>query len=487
MQRCPNCGAYVMSDDNICPRCDYPLGGPALAGADVPDSDETVIDLSDRAGAYSAPAPEGVERDESANPSLPDADAQVPDEAEDLGGLQVPDLSTVSTSRLPHARPIFPAGSPALAEDPGPLPEERPLEAESLSPLAEENNAEDADGTYVIPSPEADETILADESGVPAEAEPVEGAPDPTGTQPHLAEPLAAPAEPEVDAAEMPTAQYSPGAPPASADKTIVQPTPNRQTAEPSRPAYIVPPAPFTPPPMSPYAPPPPVRITPPPLPAYAAPVEHGYAQPPAVAYLQQRFAAYTRGGYQVLVHGPHEATLASGKRLSAGEWLLALITIIGFLWYVLIVAVSGFQADKVYIVLESDGRVYEDGPGAAHVRQSRSRAGRRWSAFGLIVFFVCLLLAILLGVVGAVFLTQDRYQAALREAYPAVTLFEENFSRTEADPSDVSLAKDGAAAYAILAGIAVVGLWGGATLFVIGTIHAGAYRTRVPPLPGLA
>ncbi len=29
MQRCPNCGAYVMSSDNYCPRCDHPLDQPA--------------------------------------------------------------------------------------------------------------------------------------------------------------------------------------------------------------------------------------------------------------------------------------------------------------------------------------------------------------------------------------------------------------------------------------------------------------------------
>ena len=29
--------------------------------------------------------------------------------------------------------------------------------------------------------------------------------------------------------------------------------------------------------------------------------------------------------------------------------------------------------------------------------------------------------------------------------------------------------------------------LAGGATLFVIGTVHAGAYRVAVPPLPGYA
>jgi hypothetical protein len=140
-----------------------------------------------------------------------------------------------------------------------------------------------------------------------------------------------------------------------------------------------------------------------------------------------------------------------------------------------------------VYIVLETDGRVYEDGPGAAHVRLARARAGRRWSIFGILIFLFCFVLAILLGAVAGIVTTQKRYQAALREAYPAVTLFEERFDPAIANPDDVQVMKDGAVVFAILGGIAAVGLWGGATLFVIGTVHAGAYRVRVPPLPGYA
>ena len=83
--------------------------------------------------------------------------------------------------------------------------------------------------------------------------------------------------------------------------------------------------------------------------------------------------------------------------------------------------------------------------------------------------------------------LTRGRYQAALREADPAGTLFEERFSDAQADPDDVKLAETGAVVYAILAVVAVLGVWGGATLFVIGTVHAGAYRVAVPPLPGYA
>ena len=101
------------------------------------------------------------------------------------------------------------------------------------------------------------------------------------------------------------------------------------------------------------------------------------------------------------------------------------------------------------------------------------------------LAFLSLMVLVIGLGVVAGAVVRNERYQAALREAYPAVTLFEEHFSATQADPADVNLAKDGAVAYAVVTGIAVVGLWGGVTLWVIGTIHAKTYSVHVPPLPG--
>lgn len=100
-------------------------------------------------------------------------------------------------------------------------------------------------------------------------------------------------------------------------------------------------------------------------------------------------------------------------------------------------------------------------------------------------MFALSLLLALMLGAVAAVYLRVETNQAALREAYPAITLFEERFSAVQADPDDVALARDSFVGWVILAGVAVVGLWGGATLFVVGTIHHGAYRVSVPPLPG--
>lgn len=232
-----------------------------------------------------------------------------------------------------------------------------------------------------------------------------------------------------------------------------------------------------------PVTPPPPPFIAPP-APVYSPlPVVSPLA--PGLAYLQQRVGDYLRGGYRLHQRTATAAVLSRGKALSAGGWLLALLTGIGLAWYLLLLLFSGLRADRVYITLENDGLVYEDGPGAAHVRRGRARAGRRWALFGAAVFALSLLLALMLGAIAAVYLRSDTNQAALREAYPAITLFEERFSAVEAHPDDVALARDGFVAWVILAGVAVVSMWGGATLFVVGTIHHSAFRVSVPPLPG--
>jgi hypothetical protein len=488
LRRCPNCGAYVMSERNICPRCDHPLNEPPSDLGGVPETTSP----ADESGVAEVALPDAAD-----NQAAPDADsAEIAPEAPPVPGeapvTPAQDRWSAATTQLPQARPALAGieGEPVDVRDddltgspPGSPPDER-----------EEPGAQDtgeavpvAEAAPEIPAPAADTALSGVEEGQePQQPEgEAEVTPEPVETQPHLEEQFGEPAEPEVDATELPTARYAADSdePAPESGSTVVAQTPSRQAGL-AHPAYIVPPAPYTPPPVP--SPLPPAWITPPPAPTYAVPVDYGYASS-AAAYFQQRVQAYIRGGYRVHVHGPQEATLSRGKRLGVGGWLLALVTVIGFLWYLLILIVSGFQSDNVYIVVEPDGRVYEDGPGAAHIRQQRSRTGRRWSAFGLIVFVASLVLALILGVVGAVFLTQDRYQAALREAYPAITLLEEHFSGTQANPDDVSRAKDGAVAYAILAGIALVGLWGGATLLVVGTIHASAYHTRVPPLPGQA
>ncbi len=471
---CPNCGAYVMGGDDICPRCDQPLERSPRT-RHRPDEVDDI------------PA-----QDAPADP-----------------GQQPPDRHTVPTTELPPVPDRAEAAPPGdlPGSTPEDAPEDMPGEPDQRDEGPEIDLAEDFDDDLDIPPPDHPErqelrhglaqaaaaldAPLAD----PDAPRPLpEVAPSLPEVVPAMPEPDAPPPVPEDAASEQPTAPFdsdsgrpgeevtvtSAGGPP-EAEVTAVQATPRRAPA--SAPAggavSIIPPAPYTPPP--------PAQLTPPAYP----PGQAGYAAQPALAqasaYLQQRVAAYQRGGYRLHVAGPYEAMLTRGKRLGVGGWILALVTLVGFGWYLLLLAVTGFQAEPAYLVVEADGRVYEDGPGAAHVRQARARAGRRWSVFGLVILVICLVLAVILGAVAGVVLTQERYQAAVREAYPAVTLFEEHFSATEADPDDVSLAKDGAVVFAILAGIAGVGLWGGATLLVIGTIHAGAYRVAVPPLPGFA
>ena len=156
---------------------------------------------------------------------------------------------------------------------------------------------------------------------------------------PRLTEDLVGPAdeihEADLDDSEMPTAQFRQR---LEEPEVPDEPTVVRQQQEAAPPASV-PPAPYTPPPA---------MIAPPPAPAYAI--------DPGVAYLQQRVQAYVYGGYRLHVHAPHEATLSQGKQLGVGGWLLALVSVIGFLWYLLILMLSGFKPDMAYLVLKRTG-----------------------------------------------------------------------------------------------------------------------------------
>lgn len=404
LQQCPRCGAYVLSGDAVCPRCDHAL---------VP-----------------------VAPDESAPPDPPEATPPAPEEE------APPDEHAAAEGSTPPVASEPPDAVPAPERD-----EARPQPPEVSPGPAEEAPAVHEEDSNSVPAP--DFTALFPPEEVEAEARlPFQDtdrrAPEtvqedtPTHPAESIAPPVEAPPEPPQDHTQI---------------------TPSRLVVGPG---YIVPPAPYTPPPA-----------------VYGLPASAGHV------YLQQRVADYALGGYRVHSHAPTQAMLSCGKNLGVGGWMLALITGIGFAWYLLTLALSGFATDRVYITLEADGRVYEDGPGAAHIRRARARTGRRWALFGGAVLVLSLLLVLVLGVVAWVYLSDDGHQAALREAYPAITLFEERFSAVEPDPDDVSLARDGFIAWAVLLGIAAVGVWGGATLTVIGTVHHGAYRVPVPPLPG--
>jgi len=428
LQQCPHCGAYVLSGDAICPRCGHSLE-PAVPDERAAPDPPTVI----------FPAPQ---EDNSPDPQT--AIFRAPE------GEESPAADTIAAEGS-----ASPAGGEPLDAALAPEPEEaRPQPPEVLPGPAEEALAAREDDSDDVPAP--DFTALFPPEEVEAEARL------PFQDTDHRA--------PEIVRKDTPT--HLAGAvrtvPPVEVEAEPLQErtqiTPSRQVVGPG---YIVPPAPYTPPPFT-------------PMPAvYGSPPGSGYV------YLQQRVAEYIQGGYRVHSYTPAQAVLSCGKNLGVGGWVLALITVIGFAWYLLILALSGFAADRVYITLEADGRVYEEGPGAAHIRRGRARAGRRWALFGGAVLALSLLLALVLGAVATTYLRDDAHQAALREAYPAITLFEERFSDVEADPDDVPLARDGLVVWIVLAGIAAVGVWGGATLVVIGTVHHGAYRVPVLPLPG--
>lgn len=491
-----------MTEGDFCPRCGHLL-----------DSDQTPATADPGTGSLPPTLPE----DDRPAPGVftPVGENDRGAAGDELQAVQVPDPGRADT----------PAGDAAVEAS---APEDRAdLPTARLNPVEPPGEAGDAapDTSDAEGGPEQDETgeFVAGNWTESAEATP-EIVEHPAGQEampeapaaPDLAAPQAAAAERAplphpwlaelADAAEIHPPQLE-ERPPDVADTMprltgdLIQPTEAFDSADrredsaaaditsqvlvqaaPAAPTHI-PPAPYTPPPMPEAAPP--AFITPPPAPYAPALYAPAYAPAPAVSFMQQRVQLYQRDGYRLLSRAPHEVVLARGKHLGAGGWLLALVSVGGALWYLLILLLSGFQRDRVYITLEGDGYVYEDGPGAAHVRRQRSRGGRRWGLVGLILFVLAFLLAAGLGIAAAVTVSQDRYQAALREAYPAITLFEERFTAGEADPADVDLMRDGLVAWSIAGGIAVVGLWGGLALIIVGTIHATAYRVNVPALPG--
>ncbi|MBZ0307390.1 MAG: hypothetical protein K8I82_15085, partial [Anaerolineae bacterium] len=232
-------------------------------------------------------------------------------------------------------------------------------------------------------------------------------------------------------------------------------------------PAFHVPPAPYTPPP---------------PIPEFTRSVE-GYSYP-SNHYLIQRANAYQRAGYRLRSQSPYQMILSYGKPLGFVWWLLALISGVGFIWYFLIMLTSGFSQDMVYILMERDGTLYEDGAGAAHVRRQRARVGRRWGFLGVVIFFISLVWFIGM-VIGAVYII-DRYRPELEAAYPTVTLFTSDNPTDTAtlDPETVDRAESGVLAFSILFVLAGLGVLSGLALTIVGYLHNRAYDVHVPPLP---
>jgi len=233
-------------------------------------------------------------------------------------------------------------------------------------------------------------------------------------------------------------------------------------------PISAIPPAPYTPPPLR------------------EATVSTSPYSLPSNYYLEQRTAAYRQGGYDLVSYSPYQVVMAYGKPISFLWWLVALFSGVGFVWYLLILLTSGFSKDRVYLILERDGTLYEDGAGAAHVRRRRARVGRRWGFLGALIFFVALL-SFLCMVAGSVAGIRS-YRAELQAAYPERALFAGDDSpfidTSQLDPQRVATAESGVMAFSILFVVALVCMLAGLSLTLVGYLHGSAYDVRVLPLP---
>lgn len=252
--------------------------------------------------------------------------------------------------------------------------------------------------------------------------------------------------------------------PPEPKDEPAYAPA-SQMALEPLRPQLdAIPPAPYTPPPLREQT----VSTEP-----YSYPSNY---------YMEQRLAAYRQGGYQLINYSPYQATLAYGKPIGFFWWILAALSGIGFFWYFIIMMSSGFSKDRVYLIVERDGTLYEDGAGAAHVRRQRSRVGRRWGFLGVIIFFVCLLWFI--GLVTLSVVGINEYRAELSAAYPEVEVFTERDENVSVNADDIATAESAVLAISVLFAISTLGILSGLALIVVGYLHNAAYDVRVLPLP---
>lgn len=222
--------------------------------------------------------------------------------------------------------------------------------------------------------------------------------------------------------------------------------------------------------PAAPYTPPPP------PLRATAQPLGGS---------VQQRVNAYAHAGYRLVRQLPNEIVMSYGKPLSFFWWVFGTASIFGIVWYWFVLLISGLQPDRVYIAVEPNGRVYEEGPGAAHVRYRRAQNARRWGVVGVFMILIAVFSLFLVILAGSVLL--DRYEAELNAAYPEFGIFDNaNVDTSNVGATEVQNVRIGALALIILMALSFSGLVIGSIMTLIGYLQSAAYRVEVAPLPYL-
>lgn len=486
---CPHCGAAVSGDTQRCPRCD----GLLTDIADVKTIIGAEEDFQARTLLEDSPEEPILPSTESAyEPMATVIDSQpayqAADELERVLNEQPIEFKT--DQPLPS---IYQAQTIVGMEDEArPVPnedlqnreEDHPKAIEEIGEEVKEDDREPVgivDSTPnefqppVVPSPSGMKTIVDDSPPVgfsEARTEAFQQLPSPATTPARGSALVTIPAETAshpMDRQTVPNAYLPQYAPP------VPQPMP-------------IPRAPYTPPPAS------AVTMASAPSMAYAQPapprsmpMQQGWGAPqpagPSDYWLRQRTQTYLNGGYKLKGEGPGKIMLAYGKSLGLIWWVVAVTSVIGALWYFLILLFSGFRKDKVTIFLEPDGYVFEDGSGAAHVRIRRWRSARRWGVIGIILAVVSLLMFLML--VVAAYVIGNQYEAELEKAYPEITFFESTASEAAISQADVEMVRLIVLVLGILFVLAAIGTLGGAAVAVVSYLQAAAYHVDVPPLPG--
>lgn len=466
---CPHCGSAVSGDTKRCPRCDKLL--PA-----VDEDVKTII---------------GLEADFQARTLLETEDQVVTNEPIVSPEAAYEPMATVIDSQPEYASPADDLER-VLDEKPAEFMAEKPLasiyQAQTIVGLEDERSVEpneDSEPVGIVDStpnefqppvmPGGMKTMIDDKPPVgfsEARTEAFQQPPAPSATPPHGSPMVTIPAERAVHPMERQTVPnaYAPQyAPP------IQQPMPSP-----------VPRAPYTPPPAAAMPPAPSMAYAQPTAPPRQMPMQGwGAPQPtgPSDYWLRQRTQIYLNGGYKLKGEGPGKITLAYGKSLGLVWWVVAVTSIIGAMWYFLILLFSGFRRDKVTIFLEPDGYVFEDGSGAAHIRIRRWRSARRWGVIGIILAVVSLLMFLML--VVAAYVIGNQYEAELERAYPEITFFESTASEAAISQADVEMVRLIVLVLGILFVLAAIGTLGGAAVSVVSYVQSAAYHVDVPPLPG--
>lgn len=213
----------------------------------------------------------------------------------------------------------------------------------------------------------------------------------------------------------------------------------------------------------------------PPPAPAANRPAEYS---------VQQRVQAYAYAGYRLVHQSSNEIIMSYGKPLGFFWWIVGAASVVGMVWYFFVMLLSGFQRDKVYIALEPNGHVYEEGPGAAHVRHRRSQNARRWGVVG--VFMVLISIFSLFLVIVAISVLSGRYAAELNAAYPEFGLFDAAVDPDSLDATQVQNVRVVVLSLIILMALSLSGMVIGTLMSFIGYLQSAAYRVGVAPLPYL-